>query len=103
MLRASNQEDEMPSTQTISPDRIADIQAQLDAYTTRHQGHLDANDGYYPGCGCNPYQAIVYDLAEYDPEDERNIAIPEQVNEFVLTDGTTIEETGTGAWVIRAP
>jgi hypothetical protein len=83
----------------ISDERIAEIKAQLDAWLERHNTHFI--DGSNLGCGCNPYQDIIYDLPEYDPEDPRNKAIPEQVDRYILSDGTEIDGEREGWAVIR--
>lgn len=87
-------------TVTLTRERRDEIAAEIREYTERHAQHLASNDGEYPFCGCNPYQDVIYGLAEYDPEDPRNTEIPIEQNKFVLSDGTVIEETGTGAWTI---
>lgn len=84
----------------ITAERKAEITIQLRAWLQRHEQHIADADGQYPFCGCNPFQDVIYDLPEYDPEEPRNIAVPEQRNEFYLTDGTLIEETDTGRWQV---
>lgn len=81
---------------SISDERIAEIKAQLDAWDERHRAHSRNGD---IGCGCNPYQDVIYGLPEYDPEDPRNLAIPEQLDEYVLSDGTVIDGEREG-WAI---
>jgi hypothetical protein len=82
----------------ITGTRKAEIIAAVREYDEQHRGHLAANDGAYPFCGCNPYQDVIYSLPEFDPEDPRNLAVPEQENRYILNDGTVIEERhdGTG-------
>jgi hypothetical protein len=89
---------------TITRERRAEIIAEVRAYDQRHRQHVADNGGHYPACGCNPYQDVIYGLPEYDPEDPRNLAVPEQENRYVLRDGTVIEERhdGTG-WDIYGP
>lgn len=81
----------------ISDERMSEIRARLSAWDERHRAHVA--DGEI-GCGCNPYQDVIYYLPEYDPEDPRNLAIPEQLDEYVLSDGTVIDGEREG-WRIR--
>lgn len=84
---------------TISPERKAEIAAQIREWIDRHAQHLADNDGVYGYCGCNLYQDVIYGLPEYDPEDPRNQAIPIQVGHFILADGTEIESRGNGVFI----
>lgn len=90
----------MTEIQRVSDARIAEIQAQLDAWLERHRTHFV--DGSNVDCGCNPYQDVIYGLPEYDPGDPRNLAIPEHLDEYVLSDGTVIDGDREGWAVYRA-
>ena len=87
-------------TAKIAASRKAEILAELDAWTARHNKHLADNGGHYPYCGCNPYQDVIYGLPEFDPSHPRNINVSEQLPQFVLRDGTVISEDNTGTWTV---
>ena len=85
----------MSITEQISDERITEIKDQLHAWSQRHRAHS-------AGCGCNPYQDVICGLPEYDPEDPRNLAIPEQLDEYVLSDGAVIDGDREGWAIYRA-
>jgi hypothetical protein len=86
----------MTAAQRISDERIAEIGRLLDEHAARHRAHEI-------GCGCNAYQDLIYYLPEYDPEDPCNTAIPEQVDEYVLSDGTVLDGERQGWRISRRP
>lgn len=46
---------------------------------------------------------MIAALPEYDGDDPRNTAIPEQVDEYVLSDGTILDGEGRGWLVFQRP